>query len=147
MVESVVVKRKRWVVEEDLKPYMHPLTPWNKQLVLPNLEEILDPKKALVALAGSRAYPKFYDSGFKLPKPSGYSTYAKLFLHANSDGSAWDGSGLVLTHHNTDVGRVFKFALCVHEKTEEGHNPNHGRGWHPGHCVKCGMDMTVDSGD
>lgn len=44
------------------------------------------------------------------------------------------------------VGKVYSFAICEHEK-EEGPGANHQRGWHPGKCRKCGMDMSVDSGD
>jgi hypothetical protein len=29
----------------------------------------------------------------------------------------------------------------------EGPNANHSRGWHPGWCGKCGVDMSIDSGD
>lgn len=42
--------------------------------------------------------------------------------------------------------RTAKFKLCDHAKvTGAGANPQ--RGWHPGRCSKCGLDMTVDSGD
>lgn len=39
-----------------------------------------------------------------------------------------------------------KFTFCRHEKVE-GAGANHSRGWHPGYCGKCGLDMSVDSGD
>jgi hypothetical protein len=40
----------------------------------------------------------------------------------------------------------FRFAICNHvKKAAPGANPS--RGWHPGKCEKCGLDMTVDSGD
>lgn len=145
------IERKVYKVEEDLKLYMHPLARWNKQLPLPNLEEITDPLQALRALSYHNQFVKYFNESFKLPpqykNDSGYPTYCHLFLMANVHGTNWDGTGLLLTSHNADLGRVFHFALCKHEKTEEGHNPNHGRGWHPGHCKHCNMDMTVDSGD
>jgi hypothetical protein len=43
-------------------------------------------------------------------------------------------------------GVLGTFAICKHEKVE-GAGADHQRGWHPGHCGKCGMDMSVDSGD
>lgn len=89
-----------------------------------------------------------YNLAFKLPGEQ-YSTYCTAFLSSTAMGGSgsWDGSGVLLEMHNSTKPRVFKFALCVHEKTEDGHSPNHGRGWHPGHCKHCGLDMTVDSGD
>jgi hypothetical protein len=146
--------RKSYSVEEDLKPFMFPLTnAWDMSKIarLPNLEEVTDPKEALIAINRRRQQHQYYNSAFNLPSgnpkwPERYLTYAKLYTEWTS-GGGWDGVGYVVTSHNTDEGRVFKFTMCKHEKTEEGHSPNHGRGWHPGHCKHCGMDMTVDSGD
>lgn len=42
--------------------------------------------------------------------------------------------------------RAANFQLCEHER-KMGHGANPTRGWHPGRCTKCGLDMTVDSGD
>jgi hypothetical protein len=39
-----------------------------------------------------------------------------------------------------------RFAICKHESVEDP-GANHSRGWHPAHCKKCGLDMSVDSGD
>lgn len=141
------VERKSYQPAEDMVPYLHPLTPWNKQVQLPNLEEITDPVLALKMIAWHKQYHHYYNAAVKIPGET-HSTYVNLYLMvANSMFGGWDGTGLVVTCHNSDVGRVFKFALCLHEKTEEGHSPNHGRGWHPGHCKHCNMDMSVDSGD
>lgn len=138
---------RQYKFAEDGKPFFHPYTPWATQLVLPNLEEITDPAKALFAIAVTNALcPAPHDLAFKMPgRP--YSTYCTAFLASTPGGGGWDGSGVLLTMHNTTTPRVFEFAICKHEKTEEGHSPNHGRGWHPGHCKHCGMDMLVDSGD
>jgi hypothetical protein len=66
----------------------------------------------------------------------------------------FDGGGFVLHYVSGNAGNNWKshgkaarFAICKHKKTEEGHSPNHSRGWHPGHCELCGLDMSVDSGD
>lgn len=40
----------------------------------------------------------------------------------------------------------FRVAVCKHEKVP-GSGANPQRGWHPGSCRLCGMDLTVDSGD
>lgn len=141
--------RKHYVFEEDGKPYFHPFTPWATQKVLPNLEEITDPAEALFAIAVTNFREgQPYNLACKLPG-SKYSTYCKAFLRSTPMGGrqSWDGSGVLLEMHNSTKPRVFRFALCKHEKTEDGHSPDHGRGWHPGHCKHCNLDMTVDSGD
>lgn len=43
---------------------------------------------------------------------------------------------------------AFRFALCNHEKVlGPNDRPHHERGWSPGHCHLCGLDMAVDSSD
>jgi hypothetical protein len=142
--------RKVYRIEEDLKPYLHPFQPWGQQIALPNLVEITDPLEALREI-GYRKQQGAYNTAAKLPPrnpkfPSQYPEYCNLYAGWRS-GGAWDGTGILLTTNEHPGNRVFKFALCVHEKTEEGHHPNHSRGWHPGHCKHCNMDMSVDSGD
>src|ERR1700676_5571897 len=43
-------------------------------------------------------------------------------------------------------GKAYRFAICKHEHVTHG-DANPQRGWLPGHCAKCGLNMTVDSGD
>lgn len=78
-----------------------------------------------------------------------YPEYVTVFHNAVPMGTAPDGSGYILFPDWRDGGRavVYSFAICLHEKTEEGHKPNHSRGWHPGHCKHCNLDMSIDSGD
>lgn len=145
---TTFVKNHQFVFAEDGKPYFHPFSPWNALQPLPHLKEITDPAKALFEIAVTKAlHPAPYDLAFKMPGEQ-FSRYCTAFLRGlPGGGTAWDGSGALLTMHNTMTPRVFKFALCKHEKTEEGHSPNPGRGWHPGHCKHCGLNMSVDSGD
>ena len=56
-----------------------------------------------------------------------------------------DGEGYAVTY-GSRAPIVRRFAICKHEKIE-GPNANHSRGWHPGWCGKCGLDMSYDSGD
>jgi hypothetical protein len=76
----------------------------------------------------------------------GHKAWAQYFLANFSNmGSEPDGSGYVCIYgmNKPTVGR---FAICKHEKKlDAGANPS--RGWNPGRCVKCGLDMTIDSGD
>lgn len=42
--------------------------------------------------------------------------------------------------------RAAEVACPGHEKIGTGTHEESRRGWHPGHCKHCGMDMSVDSG-
>jgi hypothetical protein len=85
----------------------------------------------------------------KLDANRPYPEWVTAFHNPVAMGTAPDGSGYILRADWHDGGKavVYSFAICEHIKTEEGHRPNPSRGWHPGHCEKCGLDMTIDSGD
>jgi hypothetical protein len=74
--------------------------------------------------------------------------HARIFLDYGQGGQLY-GSGIVAwTEWKDGAYRAVgaEFAICEHTKVAEpGANPS--RGWHPGSCSKCGLDMTVDSGD
>jgi hypothetical protein len=147
MTALAFVKNRRFKLEEDGAPYFHPFKPWGQLAELPNLELIEDPAKALyiVAACTKQEPTPPHNRACKLPGEQ-YPSYCTLFLNSANHGSAWGGAGYVLTRDGSKA-KLYSFTLCKHEKTEEGHSPNHGRGWHPGHCRHCGTDMTVDSGD
>jgi hypothetical protein len=73
---------------------------------------------------------------------------ARFFLDYGQGGQLY-GSGIVAwTAWKDGAYRAtgMKFAICEHKKVvAAGANPS--RGWHPGACEKCGLDMSVDSGD
>jgi hypothetical protein len=73
---------------------------------------------------------------------------ARFFLDYGQGGQLY-GSGIVAwTEWKDGAYRAagMKFAICDH-KLVEGAGANHSRGWHPAHCERCGLDMSVDSGD
>lgn len=73
---------------------------------------------------------------------------ARFFLDYGQGGQSY-GSGVVAwTTWKDGAYRAvaMKFAICDH-KPVEGASANHSRGWHPARCSKCGLDMSVDSGD
>jgi hypothetical protein len=45
------------------------------------------------------------------------------------------------------ANRAREAACPGHEKLGTGTDGDGLRGWHPGHCKHCGIDMSVDSGD
>jgi hypothetical protein len=86
---------------------------------------------------------------------SGRGAVGKAIYHLSvSQGGGLTGEGVAVI----DVSGLVKyrsipesivaghFAICQHEKIE-GDGANHDHGWHPGYCGKCGLDMSVDSGD
>lgn len=73
-----------------------------------------------------------------------YAPWARYFLN-RTQGGQLDGTGYVMIYGNGG-GKIGHFAICKHEKIAEvGADPR--RGWHPGRCRLCNLNMTVDSGD
>ncbi|TQX91272.1 hypothetical protein EQW76_00585 [Rhizobium sp. rho-13.1] len=78
-------------------------------------------------------------------KVSGRKAWAQFFLTPAGMGGRLDGGGYAVVYGGNGA-KVLSFAICKHEKVD-GPTANHSRGWHPGSCKHCGLDMTVDSGD
>lgn len=116
---------------------------------VPNLEEI-PAEDFLSHIVGWRGAGG--QGGHAKIQGSNVTATATFFPNA-TQGGRFDGSGHVIwsggwsTDQKRYVTKTARFAICIHKKTEEGHSPNHQRGWHPGHCELCGLDMSVDSGD
>jgi len=114
-------------------------------VAIPNFEEVT-PEYFCNALAanGHSMVPKWGHA--KGEGPSLHKPWAHYFLTNYSNmGSGPDGSGYVAIY-GMNKPKVGRFAICKHEK-KLGSGANPSRGWNPGACVKCGMDMTIDSGD
>jgi hypothetical protein len=79
---------------------------------------------------------------------SGKKWNARFFLDYGQSGGL-QGSGIVAWTEWKDGAyraTAMRFAICDHKQVE-GAGANHSRGWHPSSCSKCGLDMSVDSGD
>jgi hypothetical protein len=72
-------------------------------------------------------------------------SWARYFLN-HTQGGAHDGTGYAMVW-GTPGGKIFKFAICKHNKTGSRTREQEIRGWHPGRCSRCGLDLSVDSGD
>lgn len=110
---------------------------------IPNFEPVT-PEYFCDALAagGHSMIPKWgHAKGERSHKP-----WAHYFLTNYSNmGGGPDGSGYVCVY-GSGKPKVGRFAICKHQKVAAaGANPS--RGWNPGACAKCGLDMTIDSGD
>lgn len=126
-----VARRKPYTLE-DFKPFISDGGGYyNPNLLpLPNVVPFDDLAKGVDAIASG---------GHMLTPKWGYTkgcAWTQFFLDVG------DGSGIAMIYG----GRIVRFAICKHQKKmHPGANPS--RGWHPGHCIKCGLDLTYDSGD
>lgn len=104
---------------------------------LPNTDAVRSLEEGVnnIASLGHMLEPKW---GYSVSS-DGHKTWTQYFLHVR------DGSGYALIY-GMRGGSIVRFAICKHQKkTHPDANPS--RGWHPGHCIKCGLDLSVDSGD
>jgi hypothetical protein len=46
-----------------------------------------------------------------------------------------------------ELPTAWKVAICDHDVEDTGTHDGKMRGWHPAHCRKCGLDLSVDSSD
>jgi hypothetical protein len=122
---------KRGVVNKDLKP-------------LPNAKDE-DPMRFLNNLAsgGHSMQPVW---GWALLPDGSRAQWTQFFLSGSVNmGGGLGGNGYAVTYGGR-APIVRSFAICKHEiQLHAGANPS--RGWAPGHCKHCGVDMTIDSSD
>ena len=117
----------------------------NKPLPLPNAEDV-NPLWFLNSMAavGHGWTPVW---GFTVLPDGSRPQWSMLFLDMVGGGYAVTYGGQKWADGKaTELPIVRKFQICKHEVVE-GPGANHSRGWHPGKCKHCGMDMSYDSGD
>jgi hypothetical protein len=121
--------------EEDYKPIVE------GEIPLPNFEPVTAQYFCdALASGGHSMIPKW---GHSKSEDGRRKVWAQYFLTNFSNmGNEPDGSGYVCVYG----GRIGRFAICKHEK-KLGAGAVPSRGWNPGTCIKCGLDMTIDSGD
>lgn len=127
---------KRYTLEDDLRPIMKGDVP------VPNLQP-LDRDVGAAIL-----YYREMHCGVAV-LPGGKKEWnARYFLDYGQGGGLY-GCGIVAwTEWKKDGYRAvgMKFAICQHTPVV-GAGANPSRGWHPASCSKCGLDLSVDSGD
>ena len=95
---------------------------------------ILAGRTSLVALPDVRR--------FRHPKNAQILSVARYFLD-HTQNMLLNGEGYVLWHGD-GRGHVGRFEICQHKK-ESTRDARPDRGWFPGFCAHCGLDMTIDS--
>jgi len=134
-----MAERKVYTLDGDLMPIMRGDVP------LPNPEPIKGDIGALLLHYGQ------LHSGCSVVVPGKSKRWNVSFCLDHGQGGQLYGSGIVAwTEWNAEkqcsTATGLKFAICQHTKVDDP-GANHSRGWHPGRCSKCGLDMTIDSGD
>lgn len=131
-------ERNGFDLDTDLMPIIE------GKVMLPNFEEMaLEDGVAVIACAGGI---KTIDGvrNAKVPESkSSWGHWARYWLNL-TQGGAYDGTGYVM-FYDAGKGRVAKFAACKHDYVNTGSRDREHRGYHSGHCSKCGLDMSVDS--
>jgi hypothetical protein len=129
-------KRNGYTMDGDLKPIIQ------GNVALPNAKPIERDVGAAIL-----HYHEMH-SGWAL-LPDGRKEWNARFFLDRGQGGGLHGTGIVAWTAWKDGAyraTAMTFAICEHTQVE-GAGANHSRGWHPGHCSKCGLDMSVDSGD
>jgi hypothetical protein len=133
--QTTATKRNGYSLETDLMPIIE------GKIALPNARPIETDVGAAIL-----HYHKMHSGQALLPQ--GKKWNVRFFLDYTQGGSL-TGAGIVAwTDWKDGAYRAvaMTFAICDH-KAVEGAGANHSRGWHPASCSKCGLDMSVDSGD
>lgn len=144
-MSETITKRNGYSLEADLLPIIEGKTR------LPNFErlDLAETMNSIAAVGHSLLAKWGWAAGVG---DFGSKQWAMYLLSPAAMGSAnhgsFDGSGYVVIYNGRykEGPIVGRFAICKHEKKASA-DANPSRGWHPGHCVKCGLDMTIDSGD
>lgn len=140
------ISGRKFTVEGDYAPIL------KGDVDIPNAEAV-DPLLFLNNLAaGGHSFVPQWGWG----RIAGKKNWAQFFLTPAGMGGRLDGGGYAVVwgsstydqvaKKNIQTPIVLRFAICKHEKVD-ALGANHSRGWHPGSCKNCGLDMTVDSGD
>lgn len=130
---------------DDYAPFIGKSGSPNKGLhPLPNATDV-DPMQFLQDLA-ARGHMMEPVWGYALLPSECRQQWTQFFLLADANmGFELGGGGYAVTY-GSKAPIIRRFQICNHE-IELHASANPERGWRPGHCKHCGMDMTIDSGD
>ena len=132
---QVTIKKHAGYTEKELQDYLDGKTPW------PHVD-LMPLSKAANYIASS--YHEMWRGRYR-PDPKNNATVWAAYFPQRTQGGGLTGS-FVCLYYGSDGGMAAEVTVCKHDKAS-GANANHQRGWHPGYCKLCGLDMTVDSGD
>lgn len=135
MTAPVLTKRSGYAMA-DLQPIIE------GKIVLPNIKPVEGDVGGAIL-----HYTQMHCGNAVLP--TGIKKWHARFFLDYGQGGGLQGTGIAAWTDWRDGAyraTAVKFAICEHEPVE-GAGANPSRGWHPAHCAKCGLDLSVDSGD
>jgi hypothetical protein len=135
-MEQTTTKRQGYELGTDLMPIIE------GKVALPN------PKPVERDVGATVLYYRKMHCGTVLDANGKKIWNARFFLDYGQGGQLYGSGVAAWTEWKDGIERAVakKFAICDHKPvTLAGANPS--RGWHPARCEKCGLDMSVDSGD
>jgi hypothetical protein len=98
----------------------------------------------IAACAGWQVYAGI---GYVQKPGESRQTWARFFLHT-TQGAQYTGEAHALVYEGGQVGAsAWKLSICKHEIQDSSTAAGRMRGWHPAKCLKCGLDLSVDSSD
>lgn len=133
--QATATKRNGYSLENDLQPII------NGRVALPNA-------KPIEGDVGT-AILHYRQMHCGIADLAGKKQWNARFFLDYGQGGGLHGSGIIAwTDWKDGAYRAvgMKFSICEYKQTE-GPGANHSRGWHPAFCSRCGLDMSVDSGD
>lgn len=117
---------------------------------LPNFEPMSHAEFLNSLAAGGHSMPSQFGYAVLPGEDPTRSHGWTMFYFGTTQGGSWDGSGMLVRYgggNPTPQPITGRFALCKHEAVGTGTREQSMRGWHPGYCKLCGLDLTVDSSD
>jgi len=97
----------------------------------------------IAACAGWSAYP---DIGYVTKPGESRGSWARFFLGLTQmDG--YSGEAHALVYESAAMPSAWRLRICAHEVEDSSTAAGRMRGWHPARCLKCGINLSVDSSD
>jgi hypothetical protein len=93
--------------------------------------------------AGWSAYPEI---GYVTKPGESSGTWARFFL-GTTQMDGYSGEVHALVYEGSGMPSAWRLRICVHEVKDSSTAEGRMRGWHPAKCLKCGINLSVDSSD
>lgn len=126
-------------LKTELIPRIQGTLPW-EHIEPADLAQMLS---NISSCAGWSAYP---DIGYVTKPGESSGSWARFFLHLTQmDG--YSGEVHALVYENGAMPSAWRLRICDHEVKDSSTPEGRMRGWHPAKCLKCGLNLSVDSSD
>jgi hypothetical protein len=97
----------------------------------------------IACCAGWSAYPQI---GYVTKPGESRGSWARFFL-GTTQMDGYSGEAHALVYESGGMPSAWRLRICAHEVKDSSTPEGRMRGWHPARCVKCGINLSVDSSD